>query len=154
LEDKNYRVALGLLLTSMSESYDENERKNHQIILTIGPTPQVLIDHGFPQLPVAITGRVVDKCFFDHGIKKSLWEKIYHIISVPRALYKSRDPKDACVVMSYEVRGSDPLIVAIHPNRQLAGRRDFYNSVASFYFKENDPETRWKRDGLLIWEKK
>ena len=140
------------MLKSMVEAYEINKNKNHQIVLTLGPTPQILIEAGLPQLPVGLTGRVVDKCYFDHGITKSMMERVYHIISTPRALYKSHDPKDACVIMSYEIKGSDPLIAALHPNKQLAGRRDFYNSVASFYFKENNPEARWKREGLLLWE--
>lgn len=152
LEDPNFRVALGLMLKSMSEAYETNKVKNHQIVFRLGPTPQILIDAGLPQLPVGLTGKVVDKCFFDHGVTKSMLEKVYHVISVPRALYKSRNPEDATVVMSYDFRGPDPLIVAIHPNRQLGGRRDFYNHIASYYFKENNPEVRWKNDGLLLWE--
>lgn len=152
LEDPNFRVALGLMLKSMAEAYEINRSKNHQIILNLGPTPQVLVDVGLSQLPIGITGKVVDKCYFDHAITKSMLEKMYQIISTPRALYRSYDPKDACVIMSYEFKGADPLIAALHPNRQLAGRRNCYNSVASFYFKENDPETRWKKDGLLFWE--
>lgn len=140
------------MLKSMSEAYEVNKVKNHQIILNLGPTPQILVNAGLPQLSLGITGKVVDKCYFDHGITKSMMEKIYHIISTPRALYKSHDPKDACVIMSYEIKGTDPLIAALHPSKQLAGRCDFYNSVASVYFKENDPETRWKKDGLLLWE--
>lgn len=136
----------------MADAYETNKSINHQIVLNIGPTPKILVDAGLPRLPVGMTGRVVDKCYFDHGITKGMMEKIYHVISTPRALYRSHDPKDACVIMSYEIRGGNPLIAALHPNRQLAGRRDFYNSVASVYFKENDPETRWKRDGLLLWE--
>lgn len=137
----------------MAESYEINKNKNHQIVLVLGPTPQILIDAGLPQLFVGMTGRVVDKCYFDHGITKSMLEKIYRIISTPRALYRSNDPKDACVVISYEInKGADPLIAALHPNRQIAGRRDYYNSVASFYYKEHNAEARWKRDGLLIWE--
>jgi hypothetical protein len=152
LEDPNFKVALGLMLKSMTECYDVDRNKNHQIVLTLGPTPQILVNAGLPQLLIAMTGKVVDKCFFDHGITKTLLQKAYHVITAPKALYRSHDPDDACVVMSYEIKGSDPLIVAIHPNRQLAGRRDYYNSLASIYFKENDPETRWKKAGLLLWE--
>ena len=152
LEDPNFRVALNLMLKSMTDAYEINQVRNHQIGLQLGPTPQILIDAGLPQLPVGLTGKVVDKCFFDHGITKSMLEKIYHVISVPRALYKSRNPADATVVMSYEIRGANPLIAAIHPNKQLAGRRDFYNNIASYYFKENNAEVRWKNDGLLLWE--
>jgi len=153
LEDPNFRVALGLMLKSMTEAYETNKVKNHQIVLHLGPTPQILIEHvGFPQLPVGLTGKVVDKCYFDHGITKGMLEKIYHVITAPRALYKSNNPEDACVVMSYEIKGANPLIAAIHPNKQLAGRRDFYNSIASYYFKENNAEVRWKNDGLLLWE--
>ena len=152
LEDPNFRVALGLMLKSMTEAYETSKVKNHQIVLQLGPTPQILIDAGLPQLPVGLTGKVVDKCYFDHGITKGMLEKIYHVISVPRALYKSRNPEDATVVMSYEIKGANPLIAAIHPNKQLAGRRDFYNNIASYYFKENNAEVRWKSDGLLLWE--
>ena len=152
MENPNFRVALGLMLKSMSDAYETNQAKNHQIVLQLGPTPPILVEAGLPQLPIGLTGKVVDKCFFDHGITKGMLEKMYHVIASPRALYRSHNPKDACVVMSYEIKGNNPLIAAIHPNKQLAGRRDFYNNVASYYFKENDAEVRWKKDGLLLWE--
>ena len=153
MEDPNFRVALNLMLKSMQEAYTENEHINHQIVLTIGPTPQSLLNIDFTQLPIGMTGKVVDKCHFDHGLTKTQLENIYHVISSPRALYKSADPADARIVMSYDYnKAGEPLIAAVHPNKQLAGRCDYYNSVASYYHKGGDAEKRWKAAGLMIWE--
>lgn len=139
------------MLKSMQDGYEANKLVNHQIVLTLGPTPQVLIDIGLPQLPITMTGRVVDKCFFDHGLTKGMLERTYRIIESPKALYKS--PTTGCVAVSYEIKNSDPLIAAIHPNKQLGGRKDYFNNVASLYYKENNPEQRWKQQGLLLWER-
>lgn len=150
MEDTNYKVALSLMLKSMEEGhYEANQLVNHQRILTLGPTPPVLLAIGLQPLPIAMTGKVVDKCYFDHGVTKSTLEKAYQIIASPKALYKSTSV--GCLIMTYEIRRANPLIVAIHPQKQLGGRKDFYNSVASIYYKENDPETRWVKQGLLLW---
>lgn len=150
MENPNYKVALGLMLQSMAVAYEDNKHTNHQIVLTLGPTPPVLITLGLPQLPLVMTGKVVDKSFFDHGVTKGILEKAYQIIVAPKAVYKSQT-YNGHIVMSYETKGADPLIIAIHPNKQL-GRGTVFNVVASIYFKENDPETRWGKDGLLLWK--
>jgi hypothetical protein len=137
------------MLKSMEEAYEANRLVNHQIIITLGPTPPILIQIGLEQLPITITGKVIDKSFYDHGVKKSLLERAYQIIAVPKALYCSKTI--GYLVMSYEIKGADPLIIALHPNKQVGGRKDFYNNVASIYYKENNPEIRWKNEGLLIW---
>jgi hypothetical protein len=155
MEDHNFRVALGLLLKSMQTDYEGNRFSNHKVVLTLGPTAQILVDAGLPQLPISMTGKVVDKCFYDHGLTKTMLEKTYHVLSTPRALYKSSDVKqpDSCVVMSYDLnKKGDPLIAAVHPNKQLGGRPEYHNNLATYFFKENDPETRWKKEGLLLWE--
>lgn len=54
----------------MVEAYSENEITNHQIVLNLGPTPDLLVYYGFRQLPVGLTGKVVDKAYFDHGVTK------------------------------------------------------------------------------------
>ena len=152
MEDINYKTALNLLLKSLSDpSRPADSVTHHQLILTLGATPQILIDHGMPDLPLAITGKVIDKCHFDHGIGKSMLERIHHIICNPKAIYKTSNNQPGCVVMTFEVKDSDPIIVPIKPNMQLAGRRDFYNVVTSCYAKEGDPETRWQKQKLLIW---
>lgn len=150
MEDPNYKVALNLILQSMATAYNANMHVNHQIVLTLGPTPKLLVDYGFPPLPLAITGKVVDKCVYDHGLTKGTLERAYQMISTPKSIYQTADT--GCVVMSYDTKGPDPLILAIHPSKQLGGRKEFYNNVASIYYKQNNPEVRWKQQGFLMWE--
>ncbi len=90
----------------MVEAYSENEITNHQIVLNLGPTPDLLVYYGFRQLPVGLTGKVVDKAYFDHGVTKSNLERAYKIIQEPRAIYKSKVSTDAAILLAYEVNNA------------------------------------------------
>lgn len=152
VEDTNYKTALNLLLKSLSDpKQPANSVAHHQLILTLGETPPLLIDHGMPALPLAVNGRVIDKCHFVHGITKSMLERMYPMICEPKAIYLASNKEPGCVVMSFEVKNGDPIILAIRSNHQMGGRRNFYNAVTSMYDKQNDPETRWEKQGLLLW---
>lgn len=160
VEDTNYRTLLGVLLKDMTGQADGNTVVHHQRILTLGPTPQILVDHGMPQLPIVITGKVVDKVFFDHGITKGMLERLYTLIDTPKAIYKAHQGQPGSVVVTFENKGGAPIVVAVHPNKRMGGRSDnpnFFNNIASIYDKQsNTPgetiEVRWKREGLLLWE--
>ena len=150
MEDTNYKALLGLMLKSMAETYEQSQPKNHQIILTIGATPAILTSLGMQKLPIAMTGKVVDKSYFDHGVTKATLEKIYPLIAQPKAIYQSTTIGQ--VVLTYELKNTQPLIVAMHPNKQLGGRSNFYNVVSSIYYKEGEtPELKWVKQGLLMW---
>lgn len=157
MEDANYRTALGILIRSMMTDYEGSKVANHASRLIIGGTPQVLLDVGFPALPLMIDGRVIDKAFFDHGIPKGLLEKIYSLISTPKAIYKAHLDQPGSVVVTYEIKDSNPVIIPIHPNKQKT-RTEYFNVVASMYPKASTDgksiEMRWKAEGLLLWEGK
>jgi len=105
-----------------------------------------------PDLPIAINGRVIDKSFFDHGMTKPMLERVYTHICAPKAIYTASNGEPGCVVVSFEFKAGDPVIICLRANHQMAGRRDFYNMVTSVYGKGNDAELRWKAKGLLRWE--
>ena len=48
----------------------------HERILELGPTPQLLIDHGFSALPLIIKAKTVDKICFDHGVATTVIERM------------------------------------------------------------------------------
>ena len=153
LEDPNYKTALQLMLKSMIEAYEENQSRNHQLVLIPGQTPEILINYGFKPLSISITGKVIDKTFFDHGVTRTQLERIYKILESPKSIYRSNnnDVPNGSVLISYETnKNSLPLIIAIHPNKQIG--RQIYNNIASIYFKDGDAETRWKKMNLLQWE--
>lgn len=160
MEDANYKTLLGLVLKDLTNPGNTNPVLHHQRILTVGPTPQVLTDLGMPQLPVVITGRVIDKAHFEHGMTKGLLERLYTLIAAPKAVYRAHQGQPGSVVVTYEVKNTAPIIVAIHPNKEMGGRGSraaYFNNIASVYDKHsNKPgetiEVRWKRDGLLLWE--
>ena len=160
MEDANYKTLLGMVLKDITNPANNNPVLHHQRILTLGPTPQVLIDVGMPQLPIVILGRVVDKAVFDHGMTKGLLERLYTLIATPKAVYQAHQGQPGSVVVTYEVKNTAPIIVAIHPNKQMGGRGDrtaFYNNIASVYDKQSSRpgetiEVRWKKEGLLLWE--
>lgn len=160
MEDANYKSLLGMMLKDLTDSANCNSVLHHQRILTLGPTPQVLIDIGMPQLPLVISGRVVDKAFFDHGMTKGLLEQLYKLIANPKAAYQGHQDQPGSAVVTYETKDGAPIIAAIHPNKQMGGRGDraaFYNNIASVCDKRsNSPgetiEVRWKKQGLLQWQ--
>lgn len=154
MENSAYKTALGLVLKSMISDDEVKLRSNHQIVIPIGPTPQVLLDIGMPDLPLAITGKVIDKVFFDHGIPKGTLERIYTLLEAPKAIYKGHQGNPGSAVITFEVKNGSPILIAVHPGRQLGGRADLYNNVASMYAKTSkEPiEVRWKKEGLLLWE--
>lgn len=149
MEDSNYKLALNLLLKSLMTPDDPGHAKNHQLILTLGPTPEILQKQGFPDIDLVVTGKVIEKAFFDHAITRGALERAYGFICAPKAIYKSAT--DGAVVMTYEERKGNPLIIPLHANKQM-GRDVVANVIASMYYKEGNAEERWRRDGLLLWE--
>lgn len=154
MEDLNYRTLLGILLKSMITDYEGKKIENHSTRLIIGATPDLLIQFGFPQLPLMIDGRVVDKAYFDHGVPKGVLERVHQLIATPKAIFKAHQNQPGSVVVTYEAVGNSPIIIPIHPNQQKT-RNEFFNFIPSIYPKETkgEPiEKRWKREGLLLWE--
>ncbi|MDP1870226.1 MAG: hypothetical protein Q8K61_01235 [Gallionella sp.] len=154
MEDINYRTSLTLLLRSLTQPAQNSKPSvaHHQHVFVLGPTPQVLIDQGLPELPLAISGKVLDKVYFDHGISKSMLERLYPMLCTPKAIYRSADASKGNVVMTFEMKDSLPIIVPIKPNSQMAGRRNYFNVVTSVYAKAGDAEVRWAQEGLLMWK--
>lgn len=154
MENPAFKAALGLLIKSMTQDGAASQKANHQVILPVGPTPKVLLDLGMPELHLAIVGKVVDKVLFDHGIPKGTLERIYSLLEAPKAIYKGHHDNPGSAVVTYEVKNSDPIIIAVHPNKQMG--RVMYNNIASMYAKSSGGgitiEERWTRDGLLLWK--
>lgn len=128
--------------------------KNHERVLELGRTPQVLIDEcGFPDLPFAIKASTVSKICFDHGIATSIIQRLPDLVSSPKCLFKSANAQftDSVVVLTFELKDSAPIIISIRKD-MMSGRSN-YNFVTSMYAKEGpNPEIKWKADNLLIWE--
>jgi hypothetical protein len=137
MEDINYKVALAILLRSMMKDYVGSKDANHASRLIVGMTPQILVDVGFPLLPLMIDGKVIDKAFFDHGISKSMLERLYTLIATPKAIYKAHQAQPGSVVVTYEIKSGDPIIVPIHPDRQKT-RTGSFNVIASVYPKASN----------------
>lgn len=156
MENPAFKTALNLLVKSMMHDDDAKQHTNHQVILPIGPTPQVLLDLGMPDLQLVILGKVVDKVLFRHGIPKGTIERLYGLLEAPKAIYKGHLDNPGSAVVTYEVKNMDPIIIAVHPNKRMG--RAAYNNVASMYAKANRPgesiEDRWTREGLLLWKAK
>jgi hypothetical protein len=77
------------------------------------------------------------------------------LIEKPKAIYTAHQNQPGSVVVTYEVRGQDPIVIPIHPNVQKT-RLERFNVVASMYSKSTcdgaSIEVRWKAAGLLLWE--
>lgn len=149
MTDNNYRVALDLLIQACIQG-----KARHELRLEIGDTPASLTAQGIPQLPLTISGKTVDKVFFDHGITKSILERLHGLIASPNAIFKSAtQPARGYVVVTVERKGESPIVIAIHANAQV-GRGRYANEVASIYAKEDLAfQQRWSAAGLLLWKK-
>lgn len=128
----------------------------HGRLVVVGETPPVLLalpGLAISQLPLVITGKVIDKVHFDHGITRPMLERLYDTIAQPKAVYRS-DTAGGAVIVTFEVRPVElPVIVALHPGKLLG--RKVCNVIASIYAKEFVRiEEVWKRRGLLLWEQK
>jgi hypothetical protein len=146
MRDTNYKAAVQLVLQASIDG-----KPKHEAVLSLGSTPQLLLDNGFPELPLGIKGATIDKAHFDHGITRGILERLAEIITTPKALYKSATVQGTAVVITFEMKAGSPILVPIHGSKPVG--RSIVNLVASVYAKEATVETRWKREGLLLWEK-
>jgi hypothetical protein len=126
----------------------------HEILLSLGDTPLPLIQNAeFPDLKLIMTGDVISKACFDHGISTSILKELPAILAEPKAIFSSATLPDSSVVLTFHFKNGSPIIVPVHKN-QPVGRGHRVNRVASVYAKEGpDPVIKWTADGLLIWEK-
>jgi hypothetical protein len=151
MEDPNYRDQLGTVMQANMAGDTAHGR-----ILIVGITPPVLLalpEFTISQLPLVITGKVIDKVHFDHGITRPMLERLYSTIAQPKAIYRS-DTAGGAVIVTFAVRPVDlPVVVALHPGK-LIGRR-VCNVIASIYAKNfAGIEDAWKERGRLLWEQK
>ena len=146
MTDSNFKAAVQLILQASMDG-----KPKHEAVLSLGATPQFLLDNGFPELPLSIKGAVIDKAHFDHGITRGVLERLADIITTPKALYRSATVQGTAVVITFEMKAGSPILVPIHGNKPVG--RTLSNLVASVYAKDvANVETRWKKEGLLLWE--
>jgi hypothetical protein len=151
MEDKNYKTALSVLIQSIKAG-----TKYHEYSLEVGMTPPVLLGIGVPQLPLTISVKMIDKCYFDHGISEARLRRLYDLIASPKSVFKSDSPHldlakvNPVVVITVEVKDENPILIAVHPN-QMVGRRAV-NLIKSIYDKPEDMLQKWRGKGLLLWD--
>lgn len=147
----NYSAAVDLVIQSEVQGHP-----HHEFILQLGETPQLLIEKaGFPNLPMAISTKVISKSCFDHGIGTKLIKRIPYIINRPDCIFKSANLNlsDSVVLLTFEFHNGYPIIIPVRKNRQVGRQNNRYNMVTSIYGKEGpDPKKKWIREGLLIWK--
>ena len=121
------------------------------MVLSLGETQEYLVRHGFPKLALRIKGATLAKAHFEHGITRSVLERLGDILTNPKALYRSATVMGTAVVITYEQKNGGPILVPIHADRAVG--RERANIVASVYNKEATIEARWQAQGLLLWKK-
>src|SRR5579863_6139263 len=100
MEDPNYRKMLGMIMEANMIGNAEHGR-----VVVVGQTPPVLLalpGMAISQLPIVITGKVIDKVHFDHGITRPMLERLYDTIAQPKAVYRSETAGGA-VIVTFEV---------------------------------------------------
>lgn len=146
----NYRTAVDILIKDEVAGNPHHER-----VLVLGATPEILCTKcGFTPLPLAISGKVISKACFDHGIGTNILKGLYKIVANSKSIYKSADPKftDSVVLITVETHNSWPIVIPIRKNQNV-GRGTYLNMIVSIYGKEGpDPATKWEQKGLLLWK--
>lgn len=147
--DPNFRTAIAVIIKASL-----NGNPQHEAILTVGQTPALLVKHGLPDLELVITAGTIDKCVFDHGIKKGIIERLFDLTGNPKSIFKSAPPHaNGSVVVTVEMHLGNPIIISIRANK-LFGRNRYANEITSIYAKEGGKfEQQWTAAGLLIWNK-
>lgn len=152
MEDKNYKTALKVFIQSIKDG-----KKLHEHSLEVGMTPQVLQNVGVPALPMTISVKIIDKCYFEHGVSEATLGRLYDLIANPMAVFKSDSPHidhaqvEAVVLITIERKDGNPLLVAVHTNKMI-GRRQV-NQIKSVYDKKEEVVLKWREKGLLLWDK-
>jgi len=126
----------------------------HELVLFLGKTPELLqAVAGFPDYDLVITGKVIGKVCFDHGIGPSLLKRLPDIINSPKSIFRSANQHqtDSVIVLTYELKGLAPIIMPIRHSQSI-GRNGVFNIITSVYGKEGpDPEVKWQKQGLQLW---
>lgn len=152
MEDKNYKTALNVFIKSI-----QTGTKFHEYELEVGKTPEVLLNLGVPDLPMIIGVKVIDKCYFEHGVPEATLGRLYDLIANPTSIYKSDSPHldhsqvNAIVVVTVETKNGNPLLIAVHINKTV-GRRQV-NQICSVYDKKKEVVEKWRDKGLVLWDK-
>lgn len=145
----NYATLVDVLINNEMKGV-----KNHERILELGSTPQLLIDEcKFPNLPFAIKASTISKICFDHGIATSLIQRLPDLVNSPKCLFNPANTSltGSVVVLTFEFKELAPIIISIR--QDMMSGRNRYNFVTSMYAKEGpDPEKKWRSNNLLIWD--
>jgi Phage MuF-C-terminal domain len=91
----------------------------HELILSIGSTPERRVGLGFQDLRLAVKAKTIGKMFFEHGLTQGLIEKIPTILEAPKAIYRSDTHPTNMVVLTYELKAGAPIIIPIARDRQI-----------------------------------
>ncbi|MFJ3318721.1 hypothetical protein ACIPLR_25555 [Herbaspirillum huttiense] len=152
MEDKNYKTALSVFIKSIKAG-----TKYHEYSLDVGMTPPVLQHVGVPALPLTISVKILDKCYFQHGVTEATLGRLYDLVANAKSVFKSDSPHldhtavDAVVVVTIETKDGNPLLVAVHTNK-MVGRR-LVNQIRSVYDKKEDVVQKWREKGLVLWDR-
>lgn len=143
----NFKTLVDVLINDEVKGIQSHERN-----IIIGNTPELLQQYaGFSQNQILISARAISKIHFDHGISASLIHRIPELLSNPKSIFRSVTHPESAVVFTYELKIEAPILIVLQKDR-LIGRSKF-NVCASMYGKEGEnPETKWERDGLLLWK--
>lgn len=146
--ETNFETLVNLVICAEIEG-----KPRHELVLSIGITPGILVRLGFNALRLVVKAKTIGKMFFEHGLTQGLLEKIPAMLEAPQAIYRSDTHPTNMVVLTYELKAGSPIIIPIARDRQI-GRGPLVNEVVSMYAKTGpDPTGRWKSRGLLLWDK-
>ena len=127
----------------------EREDYSHDVVFNLGATPMSLTSCGLPLLSLAITGKVLEKNYFHHGITLEKFSTTMALLTSPLAIYKSATvEKNSIVVQTDQLLKGESIIVAIKFDAYI--ERLNVNRISSMYTKPQGVIDGWERNGLRI----
>jgi hypothetical protein len=106
-------------------------------------------------LELVTTISVLEKMIFDHGLRAEHLCGLHGLICQPEKIFKSATrPDSSVVIMSLETLRARPIILPIELGKRMSKGQPAVHWLSSGYAKDSqDIIAKWKRDGLLIWER-
>ncbi|NUO10358.1 MAG: hypothetical protein HUU08_17150 [Candidatus Brocadia sp.] len=140
------------------DDWQNRKLQTHKEI-TVGSTPDVLINLGAQQLPITIKQDVLKKVVYPeakggkHGIPIKLLKQIPQQIHNPIMVFDSATQKNSLVLMTELIHNGKTIVVAIHLSKKEG--RHVVNDIASIHPREHDSHfVNWIKKGLLRYMNK
>lgn len=135
-------------MSRQQESFQEQLERYYQgmmssiEIISLGETPQPLIELGAEKVPLVMKQSTLNKCIREkrgsrsaHHLERTLIEKLPNIVKEPVLIVEEKDRNSFALLSDVQDKDGNNLLIAIRIGGNLYGKK--VNEVKSVYGKEN-----------------